>query len=99
MKAIILLASILLAASTSGYSSADPLLSPRTDILVFNSEGVKVVKTGMNVSGGCTPTKTYIEYYKCNDNISKSSTCSVWTDMEGKQCRVTCEPHTCPAGI
>lgn len=99
MKTINLLIFILLAVSTSSYSSLSPVFSPRTDILVFNGESIKTVKTGMNVAGGCTPTKTYIEHYKCNNNVSKSSTCSVWTDMEGKQCKVTCEPQTCPAGI
>ncbi len=44
----------------------------------------------------CYPAEKYREYYTCSGGQSKSRECTIHKDNNGKKCKETCEPATCP---
>ena len=97
MKTILILALSTFAISPLVHAEIKTEIQPKVSTLLFNSGPIQIINTAAE-DGPCTVTRTYVEYYKCSETLTKSSTCSVWTDMKGKECRLTCEPHTCPPG-
>lgn len=97
MKTILLLALSMFVVSSFAYADTNSAAPLKVSSLVFDGGKVKIINAAAE-DGPCSVTRTYIEHYKCSNTLSKTSTCSVWTDMKGNECRVTCESHTCPAG-
>jgi len=77
MKTIFLLALTLLVISSPSSANQQQLFAPKTSEFILGGEAPKLVPAQFATStttgaGNCSVTKTYIEHYTCNDNISRS---------------------------